>query len=672
MTEITLQGIADLAGVQRPVVSTWRRRPSVAGRHLPFPGAIAHQSGRKLFDQAEVVQWLKATGRGNNPEFAADAPLAAQRPRTALDDATATQGLDALLCLRSVTARPIDQSDPDELVDRADGADPDDTHLFREVTALGEHVSILAAHVERVWRAERSPASALARLRSASPATATPTRLTPAALDMLGALGAALAARADGRLTIVDAPGASSDVVEAIARRGGEVVEIATVVTADTRRARAARRAALVHGWHPAQPVGEGMRLHLIRLTGSGTEAALLGRLEKRLEGLGPRELALVLGSAPLLCDRMEGAAEQIRDEVLRLGQIRGAVRLPRGLLVHRPSEHLGLWLLDGTPATLAPTDRLLAVADLSNHRLNAVASAELVNDLVSTLDERHRYAHAYRFAAVHGVSSTLATREVVPPSATRAPLSQPTAAERALTIGQLVSTAVEGVVYLPAPLVTPRLQPEPASPVVSVAQALRARQARIIPGLRLDAARVRTGGAVAVLDSEAVRARRIRVRVDRLAVTAAHPHWVPTEPGDIVFTTAPRPAAMVDREGGGVAVFPAKVLRCSAAGLVPEAIAATINALTADAKTWRSWRVPLVPPGDAAVLGSALRDVEDARRRALDAAAALERLGVELTQAVAEGCLELTADLNNAERHDKCDDMHIYDSPTGTTKEVE
>ncbi|MGN0110582.1 MAG: hypothetical protein ACI38P_02930, partial [Cellulosimicrobium funkei] len=68
---MTMQQVAELAGVQRPVVSTWRRR--AASSDAPFPAPLDPSS--LVFDAGEVGRWLDETGRGNNREARADVTL---------------------------------------------------------------------------------------------------------------------------------------------------------------------------------------------------------------------------------------------------------------------------------------------------------------------------------------------------------------------------------------------------------------------------------------------------------------------------------------------------------------------------------------------------------------------------------------------------------------------
>ncbi|MDQ0212648.1 hypothetical protein [Arthrobacter bambusae] len=61
---MNLSDVAALAHVQRPVVSMWRKRS--IGSAQPFPGPVALEGGREVFDADQVAAWLAVTGRGNN------------------------------------------------------------------------------------------------------------------------------------------------------------------------------------------------------------------------------------------------------------------------------------------------------------------------------------------------------------------------------------------------------------------------------------------------------------------------------------------------------------------------------------------------------------------------------------------------------------------------------
>nr|WP_318546780.1 hypothetical protein [Mycobacterium lepraemurium] len=86
MSTLTLQDVADLAKVRRPVVSMWRKRPIVRGVSIPFPEPVETVDGVARFARDEVVDWLTRTGRGNNREHSDDAPAVAVPDGVALED----------------------------------------------------------------------------------------------------------------------------------------------------------------------------------------------------------------------------------------------------------------------------------------------------------------------------------------------------------------------------------------------------------------------------------------------------------------------------------------------------------------------------------------------------------------------------------------------------------
>lgn len=66
---VSMPDIAEIAHVERPVVSTWRRR--YAGADRPFPEPVAEGADGSLrFRALDVADWIDATGRGNNPTSA--------------------------------------------------------------------------------------------------------------------------------------------------------------------------------------------------------------------------------------------------------------------------------------------------------------------------------------------------------------------------------------------------------------------------------------------------------------------------------------------------------------------------------------------------------------------------------------------------------------------------
>jgi len=179
-----------------------------------------------------------------------------------------------------------------------------------------------------------------------------------------------------------------------------------------------------------------------------------------------------------------------------------------------------------------------------------------------------------------------------------------------------------------------------------SLADALGTGVATAIKGARFDPDLATAQRPVRVLGvedlSDPIAPRR---GVDPLEVEARHPAARRTEPGDVVFCTAPRPAAVVDYDGFSFVAYPARVLRCRpGSGLVPEAVAASINAQPAASRDWRAWHVPTVDPADADTLGVALRAVEDERRAAYQRLSRLQNLTTRLVDGVATRAITVTA----------------------------
>ena len=107
---MSMTEIAELAKVQRPVVTTWRRR------HRDFPAPVGGDAAQPLFDPRQVADWLISTGRADRDQIEPELSLytltglAGQYPGTDL-----VAAVTALICLRYLA----DENEP--LADGADG-----------------------------------------------------------------------------------------------------------------------------------------------------------------------------------------------------------------------------------------------------------------------------------------------------------------------------------------------------------------------------------------------------------------------------------------------------------------------------------------------------------------------------------------------------------------------
>lgn len=641
---MTMRDIAALARVQRPVVSVWRRRSR--GTAHPFPAAQTSPSGQEVFRRDDVVTWLEETERGNNPAVRADAAV------HALFDAASAEGqrrtaetLSALLTLRHLGGRPLAELDADGLIDLADALDPDDECLFTEVARADEPVALarLADELtEAAWSVEAAHDTLLDQRFRTSWTPLVNAALAPAAHRLVAALAGALTRELGEGTRIMDPLGCCVDLLaEGATALGAPVL----VMRGAGPVHRLLRRQLLLAGVE-VEPVDRedgdwtvtGPVVHLAVLPDPDrpgqTEAEHLDLLDEIAVGLDADQVAVVLGPAAVLSDVLTGAALARRDQLLREGRVRSIVRLPAGLRPSRAREHLALWLL-AAPDDAGPAERRTGVADLSDQRLSVAVTSGLTDDLLASWQGREgarRRAWAY-LVPVPTAELTARTGSLVPRRRVRAELSGRAGADWAVS---LAAADTDGL------LAGYRLDVVDQRPErLSVEQAVARGWVRVLPGHRLRLDGLPPGNLAVIGPDDLGDPGRPPVRVDRLALHARADVRL-TEPGDIVFTTQGGPRAVLDPDGGGVVVSPARVLRVMpGAPLVPAAILARINRATSTA--WRSWPLAVVPHDGAPGLAAALADLAAERRRLADQLARLDALTADLTTAVESGRIAIS-----------------------------
>jgi hypothetical protein len=295
-------------------------------------------------------------------------------------------------------------------------------------------------------------------------------------------------------------------------------------------------------------------------------------------------------------------------------------------------------------------------VADLSTQDLTEDVKQDLVGDIVASMGNRATVrAHSFRFARLVQTSMLLASRGALVARQSRRAATPVAAAEAALRVEELIRLHETGQPEVSADLaVQPanaNTNPQPAS----IHEAIATGNLKYVKGNRLidaqltRAAGTRVIGPVELLNPHSAEPRHITL----LDFAANYSAGRLTEPGDVVFCTSPRPAALVDAEGGGVVVFPARVLRIDAGdpgGLVPDVVAADINALPSADKIWRQWRLRRVPDGQRRKLSETLARLQHGRELARERLGRLEELATLITDGVAGGSLTLTdPSLNHA-----------------------
>ncbi len=692
--QLSLSDIARLADVRRPVVSMWRQRP-IPGH--AFPSSIGVVAGEERFDALEVTDYLSATGRGNNLEagddLAAHAKLAQM---TSLDETVAVDGLTALLCLTAMTDTALGELSTGALRDLAVEADPDDTFLRREITALGRELEPLAAHADALANASFSARAAFERILSQHAQQMLPghaaVTLTPAARSLVARAATALAADAGMETPLfVDVTDSSGDLLLATSSSyAAELAPSLATVAFDSPTARLARRRLRVHDQHRIDVsvdaagdfsidgrAAEGA-VHVLQLPPAGSpglsDVAVLDAVADLIVQLADDSRVVVIGPASALTDGPISAdVDRARDAVLRSDRLRAAVRLPKGLLVRSPRRPLALWALGPAHPAVAVRDRWTVVADVSDRPLDGAIIDGLVTDVVAAMtpDDRSVNAgllpseavidepdqvrgHRFRFARRVPTTSLLPGRKALVGKAIESEATNSlTVGPEALAVtidrfvGDLGSSPLAGLRVEALPLVQER---GPARVgVTTVGNGMAEGDLRVIAGNRLIAGHVTTGreGRVVIGPAEVIGERPLgALRIDLLTFAGEYPSGRFTEPGDVVFSTSPRIGSFVDSVGGSVVQSPARILRITQAGrrrFLPAAIARDVSATPEAAKDWRRWRVRVMAVAADTAL-TATTDIIRRERQALAARiATLDDLANALIDGVAGGTVTIT-----------------------------
>ncbi|WP_018773321.1 hypothetical protein [Arthrobacter sp. 131MFCol6.1] len=664
---MSLSDVASLAQVQRPVVSMWRKRS--AGSTHPFPEPTALEGGRELFDADKVASWLHATGRGNNPEARNDVAAFARTPATATygTSATTLNALTALLTLKAMTGTALGSLSPDELLDLADECDPDDLFLYSELEAVGAALASTAAFADRLVDSAYNTTAAFEQLLAARFRAGlrehSDTALTDSAVDLVASAAVELAATLGGDSVFADSTRGGSDLLMGVVQISGESSAL-TFLTADDDggAARLVRRRLRVHGVDGGQirvdSSGEfavhGPVVHVAQYPSPGQPAMdaaeILSAVEQVVLQMDDHQRAVLIAPARVLCDvPLTASAAGLRSGLLRTGRVRAIVRLPQGLLRSKPREAQALWVLGPSFAEVPIAERWTMVADLSAQELTEDVKQDVVSDIVASMGDRATVrAHSFRFARLVQTRLLLASRKslaVAHPSGSTPASGGAEATLRVEELVRLLQASESGqsvaVNVLPADLNT-KAQP------ASVQELLAAGNLKYIKGNRLEDADLAPSGGPRVLGPADLLSPHTAPprHLSLLDFAASNPSGRLTEPGDVVFCTSPRPAALVDTEGGSVVVFPARVFRIDAGdpgGLVPDVVAADINNLPAADKSWRQWRLRRVPDAQRKKLADSLARLQHEQQQARERLGRLEELATLITDGVAGGSLTLT-----------------------------
>jgi hypothetical protein len=687
---ISMPEIAGLAGVRRPVVTTWRRR------HADFPQPVSQDGGRPMFDAGRVVDWLVDTGRAERAGIEPDlrlhllASLAAGQPARGRGGAAPralVAALTALVCLRHLDDEPLAGTGQGwrlvaGLRERAAAVDPDGVLLRGEVDALGPDQGWLAGAVdelvEAAWGCHPAYERIMATRSRWGVGELDADALSPAAAELVAGLsGAREHADRYGEVCVADPSAGAGDLLVAVLDRLGEDAAVSVVAAeADPFLARLLRRRLTVRGLAgddltvhtgPA-PVGTGrpggwpdgwpepdvlvtrMPYRPKEQRGGADPFAVVRDLTGTL---APGRTAVVLGPADLLVAALPPyrPAARSRNDLLEDGRVEAVVALPGGLVPYRPAYQTGLWVLRREDPS--PWRGRVLLADVSGQPLTGAVVDTLVWDVTTWRRHGHRPdQHLRAHAAQVAVSELTQPRVPLTTVRPRRP-GDLTAPRRA--IAQVVDLEADlalrgGLAARDEPLLVPR---RTIGALVRDGFLVMGKGSRLRPGHTVADGHHRVIGAPELAGAGPVDART----VDR-GVLAHYRRLRLTEPGDVVVTLVPKLGGFLDREGYAVVEFPARVLRIrpdAAHRLTPAVLAAALAALPhAGHATTRAAGavraptrlvdvpVPLLPASEVERLDGLLAAAEARRERARREIAMVDELCRIATTGLMDGTLTM------------------------------
>ncbi|MFW6639106.1 hypothetical protein ACOALZ_03595 [Nocardiopsis algeriensis] len=653
---LSLSDIAVLARVQRPVVSTWRRR------YPDFPAPMAESGNRTWFDGRMVADWLVSSGLGNTPAEEVGAELAAHSLARIADGIGAQRlvsVLGALLCLRHMLEEPLSDIAEADLIRRAERMDPGDEFFARELTedpGLSVRLAPLAEElVEAAYTVGGAHEHLMAnrhRLGLTGPDTGSLSselrRLVVRVADPLGH------ASPEGVLAVADPHALCGDLLhDAVTALDDPSEAIALGAERREELARLTRRRLLLAGVDDLRlDVQVGTEVEY-QMADTGLVVTLLpyepgesrsrARVLEAIESLGdllvPGGTAVVVGPADALVGKLDDREAQIRSRLLQGGLVESVTTLPGGADPYRPGYGCALWTLRREPVPAA-RGRVL-ISDIGSRDLDEDVVRTLAEDiLIWRAEGYHRFGgHEPR----HGLSVAIDTLEkkfgapLVPRGLSMSSASSRTVRDRPALIAEAEGRLSRAEARARAsadehgPLrggLMRRIGPAPEQ--VTVGELVRQGRLVQVKGHRIAAEHITSRGQLDVLGPEEVvgRAPRGGRRIDRLVLASEYPHVALTEPGDVVYTTGPEFGVVVDHEGSSVVAFPARVLRVAPRArqaLTPRVLALLLEGAAGVQRSPGAVRavrgigevaLPDLHPKEAARLDAVLAEAE--RRRAL------------------------------------------------------
>jgi hypothetical protein len=584
---MSMTDIADLAEVQRPVVTTWRRR------HADFPQPVGGDPSSWLFDPTQVAEWLVARGTIGTERAGQELALykltgAAGRYRGPDFIAAVT----SLVCLRYL----IDENEPlaedDAIAAVRHGAavaDPDDALLLSEVRAIPAAAAWLVPLVDELVEAAWGCRGAFERVMGSRhrfrAGALTATAVMPELAKLIAEVSGARELARHGELVVVADPTAGSgDLLVAVAGLlGPDESPVFSATEADPALNRLMRRRLVVHGIPRADITSAAtpdapdvVVTHIGYQPGEERDPLFaLVAVDKVALGIRDGRYGVILGPAAALSDDLVpySEAERARAKLLAGDMVEAIVRLPGGVIPFMPGYETALWVL--TQARDSRWHGRVLVADVSDRPLTADVVTGLADDLVTWRREGYTpRAHSRVYAVEMPVSELVNPPRSLLPSSRQpvSPLQRKSAADYRINViadcgaqlDRIGATATADRRHIPVE----RLAAADRTPVSdTIGSLVRNRRLTMKKGIRIVTADLHPSGKHPVLGSEEVLGRREsgERRMDAVVFADGYPNARLTEPGDVLVTLTPQAGAMVDHSGFAIVEYPVRILRIPA-----------------------------------------------------------------------------------------------------------
>jgi hypothetical protein len=682
-TLMSMREIAELAGVKRPVVTTWRRR------HPDFPGPCGGDELGPLFYPRQVADWLVRTGRITSEQAGVDLSfytLTGLGAGLSVKDLIA--GVTALICLRYLDdGEPLAGGTDDiagDLIGRAERLDPQDLLVRSEIRHLGSDSGQLAPAVDALIEAAWGEGDAFERIMTARSqlraADLYADSVTPGLARLIARIsGARERARRPGSFTVTDLDAAVGDLLVAVAEAIGEdQVPKFIAAESDPFLARLLRRRLIVHGVLrgdmdiriadelPDEAGDPDIIVTQIPYAPAEERSAdrVLDAIDDVSLRLGRGCCAVVLGPADVLTGELNpySSAERARSELLTRGIVEAIVRLPGGLVPFRPGYETAIWVLTAEQDTRWPGRILLA--DVSSHDLTTDVIEALTEDITTwRRDGYHPSAHTRVFATQHRISEfTDSPRPLIADRQHSIREFEAESAARVTRVAQLEAeldrigaTATAQRRPVRSGIASGRRMPPPSETIGSLG---RAGRLIVRQGIRLRPTDVIADGHHAVFGShETLGQARLGERTVDRAVLARYRRAQLTDPGDVIVTTLPEFGVVVDHRGLAVVEYPARILRIPDSEqeqFSPRVLAALLTAgglggrppgAVRQAQRLEDFRVALLSPAEVRLLDVLLAHLDERRRLVQQELDMLGELRDITTTGLVDGTLILTGD---------------------------